>query len=73
LNCFARGSFDSPVFYALFLLQSRALGGLWQIANGRRIEELDVVDDIYRYRAVVDLYRPILEGLALFAEYVALP
>jgi hypothetical protein len=65
--------FDSPVFYALFILQVRALGGVWQIANKRQIDEFDVIDDNYRYRAVVDLYRPILEGLALFAEYVALP
>jgi hypothetical protein len=65
--------FDSPVFYTLFILQVRALGGLWKIANRGKPDEFDIIDDIYRYRAVVDLYRPILEGLALFAEHVALP
>ena len=65
--------FDTPVFYALYILQFRALGGLCKIANKQEVDEWDVIDDIYRSRAVVDFYRPIIEGLALFAEYVAVP
>jgi hypothetical protein len=65
--------FDTPVFYALFILQFRALGGLCKIADRERAEQWNIIDDIYRFRAVVDLYRPIIEGLALFAEYAAVP
>src|SRR5258708_5337796 len=65
--------FDTPVFNALFILQFRALGGLCKIARKEPVEQFDVIDDIHRFRSVVDLYRPIIEGLALFAEHVAVP
>jgi hypothetical protein len=65
--------FDTPLFYALFLFQFRALGGLWKIAEGQQVNQFDIADDIYRFRTVIDLYRPIIEGLATFAEYAALP
>lgn len=65
--------FDTPVFYALYLIKFRALASLTKLTNHEQVEELDIVDDIYRYRAMVDLYRPIIEGLALFAEHITLP
>jgi hypothetical protein len=65
--------FDTPIFWALYILQFRALGGLCKIAKKQQVVQWDIIDDIYRCRAVTDLYRPIIEGLALFAEYVALP
>src|ERR1700685_3917699 len=47
--------FDTPVFCALFIPQFRALGGLLKIADRHETDQWDIINDIYRFRAVIDL------------------
>lgn len=64
--------FHSPVGSALALLQMRARRrALVTTRSDGSI--FDVVEDLIRYEAAVELMRPLAEGLSLYAEFDAMP
>jgi hypothetical protein len=64
------GSFSTPVGTALFLLEHRARQ---LIASSKLNDKLTAVAYKLRINTVLTFYRPLLEGLALFAEFDSVP
>src|SRR5437667_214835 len=69
--------FHTPVGLALALLQLRARRRAVLLAgeqdNHLGFDTWDVLDDTVRYETAITLMRPLAEGLALYAEFDALP
>lgn len=69
--------FHSPVGLALALLQLRARRGALLLAQDLSAFTTEacvpIVEDVARYETAVTLLRPLTEGLALFAEFDAIP
>jgi hypothetical protein len=70
--------FHSPVGLALTLLQLRARRRSLLLQSRKDESDLgadiwSVLDDVVRYETAISLMRPLAEGLALYAEFDALP
>jgi len=65
--------FSSPVGAALALLHLRATRAALRGAAGEAVDDTQCIDDLLRFTATVELLRPLAEGLALLAEFDAVP
>lgn len=65
--------FMSPLGNALALLRMRAYRRAAVTLSGERDESSDLLDDVMRQQATVEMLRPLAEGLACFMELDAVP
>jgi hypothetical protein len=72
-ECAHHWCFHSPVGLSLSVLYLRASRAARRILLGEDGSPEDVVSDLIKFEAVSELFRPLLEGMALFAEFDATP